>query len=125
MILLLDAHALLWWLRDEPSLDRAARASVADPANDVVVSAATIWELEIKRALGKLRAPEDLLAVLESEEFDCIPILGDDAVRAAHLPMHHGDPFDRMILAQALRLDAVVVSRDRALDPYDVPVLRA
>jgi len=125
MILLLDAHALLWWLRDEPSLEGAARAAVADPANEVLVSAATVWELEIKRALGKLRAPQDLLAVLESEEFDCLPVLGDDAVRAAQLPMHHGDPFDRMILAQALRVDAVIVSRDRAFDPYDVPVLRA
>ena len=125
MILILDAHALLWWLRDEPSLDRVARASVADPANEVAVSAATVWELEIKRAMGKLRAPEDLLAILQSEEFDCIPVLGDDAVRAAQLPMHHRDPFDRMILAHALRLDAVVVSRDRAFDPYDVPVLRA
>jgi PIN domain nuclease of toxin-antitoxin system len=125
MILILDAHALLWWLRDEPLFDRAAKASIADPANDVIVSAATIWELEIKRALGKLHAPADLIELLEAEEFDCIPILGDDAIRAARLPMHHRDPFDRMILAQALRLDAVVVSRDRAFDAYDVPVLRA
>ncbi len=125
MILILDAHALLWWLRDEPSLDRAARASIADPANDVVVSAVTIWELEIKRAMGKLEAPEDLVELLDAEDFDCIPIVGGDAVRAARLPMHHRDPFDRMILAQALRLDAIVVSRDRAFDAYDVPVLRA
>lgn len=125
MILILDAHALLWWLRDEPSFDRAARASIADPANDVVVSAATIWELEIKRAMGKLQAPDDLLELLDTEDFDCIPIVGEDAVRAAHLPIHHRDPFDRMILAQALRLDAIVVSRDRAFDAYDVPVLRA
>ncbi|MBA2382132.1 MAG: type II toxin-antitoxin system VapC family toxin [Chloroflexi bacterium] len=125
MILLLDAHTLLWWLRGEPSLDRAARASIADPANDVVVSAATIWELEIKRAMGKLQAPDDLLALLESEDFDCIPIHGDDAIRAARLPMHHRDPFDRMVLAHALRLDAVVVSRDQMFDAYGVPVLRA
>jgi PIN domain nuclease of toxin-antitoxin system len=125
VILLLDAHTLLWWLRDEPSLNRAARASIADAANDVVVSAATIWELEIKRAMGKLQAPDDLLAVLESEAFDCIPIHGDDAIAAARLPMHHRDPFDRMVLAQALRLDAVVVSRDEVFDAYGVPILRA
>lgn len=125
MILILDAHALLWWLKDEPTLDRAARASIVDPANDVVVSAATVWELEIKRAMGKLKAPDDLVEVLQAESFDCIPILGDDAIMAARLPMHHRDPFDRMILAQALRLEAVVVSRDRAFDAYDVPVLRA
>ena len=125
MILILDAHALLWWLRDEPSLDRAARASIADPANDVLVSAATVWELEVKRAMGKLEAPDDLLELLDGEDFDCIPILGDDAIRAARLPMHHRDPFDRMVLAQAQRLDAIVVSRDRAFDAYDVAVLRA
>lgn len=125
MILLLDAHVLLWWLRDDPTLDRAARASIADPANDVVVSAATVWELEVKRALGKLGAPDDLLAVLHSEDFDCIPIHGDDAIQAARLPMHHRDPFDRMVLAHALRLDAVVVSRDRLFDAYGVPVLGA
>jgi PIN domain nuclease of toxin-antitoxin system len=89
------------------------------------VSAATIWELELKRAMGKLEAPDDLLELLDTEDFVCIPIVGGDAVRAAHLPMHHRDPFDRMILAQALRLDAIVVSRDRAFDAYDVPVLRA
>lgn len=125
MILILDAHALLWWLRDESTLDRAARASIADPANDVVVSAATIWELEIKRAVGQLQAPDDLLELLESEAFDCLPIHGDDAITAARLPMHHRDPFDRMILAQAVRLEAVVVSRDQIFNAYDVPVLRA
>ena len=122
---MLDAHALLWWLDDDPTLDRAARTSIADPANDVVVSAATVWELEIKRAMGRLEAPADLLHVLDAEEFDCLPILGEDAIHAATLPMHHRDPFDRMVLAQALRLDAVVVSRDRAFTAYDVAVLRA
>ena len=125
MILLLDAHALLWWLVDDPALERAARASIADPANDVLVSAATVWELEIKRAMGKLDAPADLLQVLDAEAFDCLPILGEDAVQAARLPMHHRDPFDRMLLAQAIRLDAVVVSRDIAFSAYDVAVLKA
>jgi len=122
---MLDAHALLWWLDDDPTLDRAARASIADPANEVIVSAATVWQLEIKRAMGKLKAPADLLGVLDAEEFDCLPMLGEDAVLAAALPMHHRDPFDRMLLAQALRLDAVVVSRDLAFAAYDVAVLKA
>lgn len=124
MILLLDAHALLWWLRDE-ELDRNARESIAAPANDVLVSAATVWELEIKRRLGKLQAPDDLVATIDAAGFSCLPVLGEDAVRAGRLPLHHRDPFDRMLLAQALRLDATIVSRDRAFDAYDVPVLRA
>jgi PIN domain nuclease of toxin-antitoxin system len=124
MILLLDAHAFLWWLRDE-ELDRPARDSIAAPANDVLVSAATVWELEIKRTLGKLRAPDDLVATIEAVGFGCLPILGEDAVRAGRLPLHHRDPFDRMILAQALWLDATIVSRDRAFRAYDVPILPA
>ena len=124
MILLLDAHAFLWWLRDE-ELDRNARESIAAPSNDVLVSAATAWELEIKRALGKLQAPDDLVATIEAAGFGCLPILGEDAVRAGRLPLHHRDPFDRMILAQALRLDATIVSRDPSFQAYDVPILAA
>lgn len=85
----------------------------------------TIWELEIKRALGKLEAPSDLVATIQAESFSCLPVLGEDAARAGRLPLHHRDPFDRMLVAQATRLDAVIVSRDRAFDAYEVPVLRA
>jgi PIN domain nuclease of toxin-antitoxin system len=125
VILLLDAHAFLWWLRDDPELAPAARAAIIDPANDILVSAATVWELEIKRAAGKLEAPTDLVAVIESSSFDCLPILGEDAVTASRLPAHHRDPFDRMLVAQAGRLDAVIVSRDPAISLYDVRVLAA
>ena len=125
MILLLDAHAFLWWLRDEAGLHPGARTAIADPANEVIVSAATIWELEIKRALGKLEAPSDLVATIQAESFSWLPVLGEDAARAGRLPLHHRDPFDRMLVAQATRLDAVIVSRDRAFDAYEVPVLRA
>jgi PIN domain nuclease of toxin-antitoxin system len=124
MILLLDAHALLWWLRDE-ELGRHARESIAAPSNDVLVSAATVWELEIKRGLGKLKAPTDLVATIEAAGFSCLSILGEDAVRAGRLPPHHRDPFDRMLVAQAVRLDAVVVTRDQAFDAYEVALLRA
>jgi PIN domain nuclease of toxin-antitoxin system len=125
VILLIDAHALLWWLADDPGLDPAAARSIADPANDVIVSAATIWEIEIKRALGKLQAPEHLVEAVQLAGFDALPITGSDAERAARLPPHHRDPFDRMLVAQAARLDATLVSRDTAFDPYEVTVIRA
>lgn len=125
MILVLDANAMLWWLRNEPTLSATARGAIADPTNEVIVSAATIWELEIKRALGKLQAPQDLVAVVEDEGFSCLPVTGQDAVAAGSLPLHHRDPFDRMVIAQAARLDAVVVTRDRAFDTYGVNILRA
>lgn len=125
MILLLDAHTLLWWLADHPELDSAAARSIADPASDVLVSAATVWEIEVKRAAGRLRAPAELLGAMRQAGMETLPITAADAVRAAGLPMHHGDPFDRMLVAQAQRLDALIVSRDRELNAYDVEVLPA
>jgi PIN domain nuclease of toxin-antitoxin system len=126
VILAVDAHALLWaFLGDKGQLTATARRMLADPANDVVVSAATIWEIEIKRAAGRLEAPGDLLGMVDATRFDVVPVLGVDAVAAATLPLHHRDPFDRMLIAQAMRLDAVVVTRDRAFAAYDVHVLVA
>jgi PIN domain nuclease of toxin-antitoxin system len=125
VILLLDAHALLWWLADDATLEAAARAAIASPANDVLVSAATVWEIEIKRALGKLEAPDGLVDAVEASAFQALPISLADAERAGRLPPHHRDPFDRMLVAQAMRLDALIVSRDDAFARYGLEVLPA
>lgn len=125
MILLLDAHAALWWLADDATLDRKARAAVADPQNDVLVSAATVWEIAIKRAIGKLAAPPGFVTAVEQAGMDVLPITGADAELAGGLPPHHRDPFDRMLIAQATRLGALLISRDDAFAAYDVNVLRA
>ena len=125
MILILDAHALLWWVADDSTLRSATRDAIASPANDVLVSAATIWEIEIKRALGKLTAPDGLVDAVEASQFQILPIEGRDAERAGRLPGHHRDPFDRMLVAQAQRLDAAIVTRDAALAPYGVDILEA
>ena len=125
MILLLDAHALLWWLADSPELSVDGRAAIADPSNEVLVSAATVWEISIKQALGKLTAPSGLVDALEPAGFGALPITLRDAESAARLPLHHRDPFDRMLVAQCARLDAVVVSRDSIFEDYGAPWLRA
>ncbi|MGK2852280.1 MAG: type II toxin-antitoxin system VapC family toxin [Candidatus Limnocylindrales bacterium] len=125
MILLLDAHALLWWLADDDGLAPAARRAIADPTSDVLVSAATVWEIGIKRSLGKLDAPADVLGAIEAAGFDGLPVTLADGDAAASLPPHHRDPFDRMLVAQAMRLGAVLVSRDQAFAPYGVDVLTA
>lgn len=125
MILLVDSHALLWAIGSPAELTEGARAALIDPANDVLVSAASIWEIAIKRALEKVRAPQGIAAAVEALGLSAVPITAADAERAGSLPPHHRDPFDRMLIAQATRLDAVLVSRDRAFDAYDVPVLRA
>ena len=125
MILLADAHAVLWWLADDPELSDEARSAIADPLNEVLVSAATVWEIEIKRAIGKLEAPEQLVDALERSNFGSLPITLRDAEAAARLPSHHRDPFDRMLVAQSDRLDAMIVTRDTIFDAYGVKSLRA
>jgi len=125
VILLVDAMALLWWLADDDRLDHKAGRSLADAANDLLISAATVWEIEIKRAAGRLDAPSDILGDLSRAGIVPISITASDAVDAARLPPHHTDPFDRMLVAQALRLDATIVSRDAALDAYGINRLPA
>jgi PIN domain nuclease of toxin-antitoxin system len=125
MILLLDAHAVLWALSGNPELRPDTRSSLEDPANEVLVSAGTVWEIEIKRAAGRLEAPDDILEAIEGTGFSTLPITAADARRAARLPRHHGDPFDRMLVAQAERLDAFIVSRDSALGAYGVELFPA
>ena len=125
MILLLDSDVLLWSLSNVQELDSRTTRAIQDTMNDVLVSTASIWELEIKRANGKLRFAADLIVDATRAGFDVIPISAVDAIAAATLPAHHRDPFDRMLVAQAARLDAVIVSRDRSFGAYDVHVLSA
>jgi PIN domain nuclease of toxin-antitoxin system len=125
MILAVDAHALIWALQDDDELSATARRALVDADNDVVVSAATIWEIEVKRIAGRLQAPADLLETVEATRIAVIPVTGADAIAAARLPRHHADPFDRMLIAHAMRLDAVIVSRDRAFTAYGVHQLVA
>jgi len=125
VILLLDAMAVIWWLTDDERLSAETAASISDPANDVLVSAATIWEIEVKRAAGRLDAPTEVVDDLDHVAIATVALTANDAVDAARLPKHHKDPFDRMLVAQARRLDAVIVSNDAALDAYGVNRLPA
>ena len=125
MRLLLDAHALLWWLADDPELQQGARVLIADPGNDVFVSAATIWEVAIKRALGKLEAPAGLASMIAEAGFLEAPVTAAHAEAAGSLEPHHRDPFDRMLVAQAQALEATVVTRDPVFARYGLPTVGA
>lgn len=122
MKLLLDTHALLWWLADVQLAARAIEA-VEDPGNLVAVSAASVWEISIKRAQGKVRAGDDLVSAISDSGFEPLPVTFHAADRAGALPPHHRDPFDRMLIAQAQLEDLTIVTRDRRFDAYDVAVL--
>ena len=123
MKLLLDAHALLWWLSGDVRLGRRARAAIVEPTNFVFVSGATAWEIATKRALGKLQAPGDIEDWLAQNRFRPLPIRVGEAVAAAELPLHHRDPFDRLLVAQARLGGMTIVTRDENISKYDVPVL--
>jgi PIN domain nuclease of toxin-antitoxin system len=122
--LLLDTHALLWWFADSPVLSPSARAAVAS-SDDVWVSAASAWEIAIKRALGKLDAPADLVTALDESGFRPLPIVVLHAAVAGALPRHHDDPFDRMLVAQAQIEGLTIVTSDRQIPRYGVAVLAA
>ena len=123
MTLLLDTHILLWWLDDHLALPAAAAAAIADPEADVVVSAATVWEIAVKTAVGRLEAPGDLLEALHVNGFDTLSITPVHALAAGGLPAHHGDPFDRMLIAQARAEVLTLVSVDERFCAYDVDLL--
>lgn len=122
MRLLLDTHALLWWLADEGLTDQA-RDAIADPANLVMLSAASAWEISIKRALGKLSAPDDLERQVEESGFTPLPISVAHALAAGRLPRHHDDPFDRMLIAQAFAEGLTIVTHDKRFADYNAATL--
>ncbi|MFP4393212.1 MAG: type II toxin-antitoxin system VapC family toxin [Desulfohalobiaceae bacterium] len=123
MNLLLDTHMLLWWLDDSPYLSDGERSAIANPANLIVVSAAVIWEIRIKQALGKLEIPAEFYTIIKEQGFELLSITTDHAYAAGGLPMHHRDPFDRMIIAQANLEKLCVITRDTIFSRYDVSVL--
>ena len=125
MTLLLDTHAFLWWLNEERSLSTRARRAIADTGTTVFVSAATIWEIAIKRSIGKLEAPTNLVDQVELNQFEPLPISLAHAATAGSLPMLHNDPFDRMLVAQAVAEGLTIVTRDPRITQYGVPTLTA
>jgi PIN domain nuclease of toxin-antitoxin system len=122
--LLLDTHVLLWWLRDDRRLKSPERSAIADPDAIVHVSAATIWEVAIKKGLGRLDVDAQALErEVEAGAMVELPIRWRHARAVAALPRHHDDPFDRLLLAQAQIEALVLVSYDTAFRRYDVPLL--
>lgn len=124
MKLLLDTHAFLWWLEDDPRLSLEARRAITAASSLVHVSAASVWEISIKAALGKLDLPGvDLLDEIPANGFLELAITARHARAAGALPRHHEDPFDRMLIAQAQLEGMTVVTRDGAFASYGVALI--
>ncbi len=122
MKLLIDTHAALWLLDEDKRLSPSADQMLTDPANDVLLSAAVVWEVAIKQSLGKLDVPEGFSALLIDAGATPLPVSIEHARAVGSLPWHHRDPFDRLLVAQASLESAVVVSSDDRLRAYDVEV---
>ena len=120
MRLLLDTHVVLSWLLDDGRLGARAARELEDPSNQLLVSAVVVWEVAIKRSLGKLQVPMTFFPdVLESETAK-LPISLEHAAGVEGLPHHHGDPFDRLLIAQAMVEAIPILSIDPAFDAYPV-----
>ena len=125
MNLLLDTHALLWWLDANPLLSEKAKSYIANGSNLVFVSAVIIWEIRIKQALGKLEIPSNFRQVLEQQPFEMLAITAEHAHALGDLPAIHRDPFDRMLIAQAKVEGFTIVTRDSIVQQYNIKTIQA
>ena len=121
---LLDTHAFLWWVAESSRLSESAYRAIADEENDIAVSAASAWEIATKHRLGRLPGADalafDISAAIAEQGFGGMSITVDDASRAGALPQYHRDPFDRMLIAQALSRNLVLISNESLFDRYGV-----
>lgn len=125
MKVLLDTHILLWWLVDTHQIKKEAREIISLVENPVYVSAASFWELAIKKSLGKIDIPDDLHSIMHSEHFLELPITPLHAWATKDLPLHHRDPFDRILIAQAQTEKIPILTRDSIFSKYNVHLIHA
>lgn len=121
--MLLDTNAFLWWVADSPLLSKAAREAISK--DDVIVSSATGFEIATKRKSGKLRFESDIVSEVTRNGFRTLAVTMDHAAAAGDLPLHHRDPFDRILIAQAQVENMAIVTSDPMFNQYDIHVLSA
>jgi PIN domain nuclease of toxin-antitoxin system len=122
--ILLDTHMILWWLNNDPLLPEFSKNLISDSNTICFVSSASIWEISIKSALGKLEIPDDYLAELRDEGFLELPIRWEHARMVKELPLHHHDPFDRILIAQSNREKLFLVTVDDEIKQYQEQLYR-
>ena len=125
MNIMIDTHVLLWWLDNPKKLSNQAAQLIENTENNILVSAAVVWEIVIKKSIGKLVAPGNLIEVLQDEGFISLPITDRHAMKMEELPLLHQDPFDRIQIAQALTEGFTFVTRDNKILQYSVTCVEA
>jgi PIN domain nuclease of toxin-antitoxin system len=122
---LLDTHALLWWLSDDKRLGPSVRKTIANPSSDILVSAASFWEIVVKMRVGKITADiDDIVDAVDDQGFNLVNIRPEHLRVLVNLPIHHRDPFDHLLIAQAIVEKAIFISEDASTPKYPVSVLK-
>jgi PIN domain nuclease of toxin-antitoxin system len=121
---LLDTHALLWWLTTPDKLSTKAQNIIKDKSNVIYISSASFWEMTIKQGLGRLTLPHNLLETVATEHFKILPIMPEECLGVADLPMLHADPLDRLLVIQAKLHDLIIITRDKIISEYPVATMR-
>jgi PIN domain nuclease of toxin-antitoxin system len=125
MRILIDTHILIWWLDDNDRLSTPIRKRIANPDNQIFISAISIFEISMKMSLGKLSLGDSLEKQLQINAIDTLPFSLNHALTAETLPWHHRDPFDRMLIAQSLSEKMPIISCDEQFIPYNISLIRA
>jgi PIN domain nuclease of toxin-antitoxin system len=121
--ILVDTHILLWWLQDDPKLSTRGKRELGDGENELYISCVSLWEMSIKRALGKLHVPDILMQVVANNNIGIIPVDVEHVASFANVPPLHSDPFDRMLVAQAITEGLTIMTHDKQITNYSVPCL--
>ncbi|EKD69969.1 MAG: hypothetical protein ACD_46C00686G0002 [uncultured bacterium] len=122
---LLDTHVVLWWLTEPEKIHTKAKKILCDRANEIFISSASFWEMAIKKSIGRITLPHNLLEAVAIEGFKILPINPEECIGVADLPMLHADPFDRILVMQAKLYDLVIITRDIKLTEYPVITVSA
>lgn len=120
---LLDTHIILWWLTTPEKIHKKAQKIIKDKSNSIYVSSASLWEMAIKKSIGRLTLPHNLIEIMAIENFKILPINAEESLNVADLPMHHTDPFDRLMIMQAKLNDLIIITRDAKFAEYPVITL--
>lgn len=120
---LIDTHILLWWVSENKKLTKSLRTIIENPDNEIWVSTVTVWEIAIKKSLNKLQAPDNLKEILELNSFNLLSLSIDHALAVEHLPHIHNDPFDRLLIAQAIVENLTFITADELIHKYKIKCL--
>lgn len=121
---LLDTHIILWWLTNPKQIAPKASQIIADKENSIFFSSVSLWEMAIKKSLGRLTLPRNIVEILQTEGFQVLPISHEEALGISDLPQIHQDPFDRMLVMQAKLYNYVLITRDKNIMHYPVVTIK-